>query len=110
MNAKAIGAGLNLLFQVKAAKLPLPTVEYRFHPTRKWRFDLAWPDRKLYVEVDGGTWVSGRHSRGAGYERDCEKLNAACLAGWRGFRFTTAMVTSGYALTAIETALTNGIR
>jgi very-short-patch-repair endonuclease len=95
----------NLLFQCRAARLPMPIPEYRFHPTRKWRLDLAWPDRWLYVEVDGGTWVGGRHNRGKGYEADCEKLNAACLQGWRGLRFTTAMVKDGRALTALETAL-----
>lgn len=95
----------NLLFQVRAARLPAPTPEYRFDPIRRWRLDLAWPERKVYVEVDGGTWVGGRHNRGAGYERDCEKLNAACVAGWRGLRVTTAMVKDGRALTAVEQAL-----
>lgn len=95
----------NLAFQCRAAGLPQPTLEHRFHPTRRWRLDLAWPDRQLYVEVDGGTWIGGRHSRGAGYERDCEKLNAAALAGWRGLRFTTAMVKDGRALESLQRAL-----
>ena len=95
----------NLIFQLRAAKLPAPTPEFRFHPVRKWRLDLAWPDQRLYVEVDGGTWVGGRHNRGAGYEKDCEKLNAACVAGWRGLRVTVAMVKDGRALSAVEQAL-----
>ena len=99
------GYSQNLIFQVKAAKLPAPTVEFKFHPVRRWRFDLAWPDRKLYVEVDGGTWVGGRHNRGKGYEADCEKLNTAAIAGWRGLRVTTAMVKDGRALVAVEQAL-----
>ena len=33
---------------------PALTPELRFHKTRKWRFDYAWPDRKLFLEVDGG--------------------------------------------------------
>jgi len=37
----------------------------------------------LAVEVDGGTWTGGRHTRGAGFEADCEKLNAAVIAGFR---------------------------
>ena len=94
----------NLSFQCRAARLPMPVPEYRFHPVRRWRFDLAWPALLLAVEVDGGTWVSGRHTRGAGYERDCEKLNAAVLLGWRVLRFTTGQVTSGQALTVLEQA------
>ena len=95
----------NLIFQCKLAGLPAPTPELRFHPVRKWRLDLAWPEQRLFAEVDGGTWVGGRHNRGAGYERDCEKLNSACLEGWRGFRFTTAMVKDGRALAVLEQAL-----
>lgn len=95
----------HLIFQVQAAKLPLPTPEYRFHPVRKWRLDLAWPAQRLYVEVDGGTWVGGRHNRGKGYEADCEKLNSAAVAGWRGLRVTTAMVRDGRALGAVEQLL-----
>lgn len=98
------GYAENLLFQCRAAKLPLPTPEYRFHPIRRWRLDLAWVDRKLYVEVDGGTWIGGRHNRGKGYEADCEKLNTAALQGWRGFRFTSAQVKSGAALNVLQQA------
>lgn len=29
--------------------------EHRFHPTRRWRFDFAWPDEKVALEVEGGT-------------------------------------------------------
>ncbi len=95
----------NLVFQCKAAGLPEPTAEYRFHPVRKWRMDLAWPERQLYCEVDGGTWVGGRHNRGTGYEKDCEKLNTAAVMGWRGLRVTTGMVKDGRALAALEQAL-----
>lgn len=66
--------------------------EYRFHSGRRWFFDYAAPDIKVAIEVEGGTWVSGRHSRGAGYARDCEKYNNAALLGWTVFRFTTDMI------------------
>jgi very-short-patch-repair endonuclease len=85
--------------------LPEPVAEYRFHTTRRWRFDYAWPQLRLALEVDGGAWVGGRHTRGAGYEKDCEKLNAALLAGWRVLRFTTGMVQDGRALAVLQEAL-----
>ena len=28
--------------------------EFRFHETRKWRFDYAFPSHKIAIEVDGG--------------------------------------------------------
>jgi hypothetical protein len=68
------------------AGLPEPEFEWRFHPTRKWRFDLAWPGHKVALEVDGGIWVAGRHSRGAGVKADWEKVNTAQLLGWRVFK------------------------
>lgn len=99
------GYAWNLKTQCKALQLPEPVLEYAFHPTRKWRFDFAWPDHQIAAEVDGGTWIGGRHSRGAGYERDCEKLNAAAVLGWRVLRFTTAMVKDGRAVRSIADAV-----
>ena len=66
--------------------------EHVFNPTRKWRFDFAWPAAKVAVEIDGGTWGNGRHSRGAGYAADCEKLNNAAMLGWCVIRLTPAMI------------------
>lgn len=62
--------------------------EYRFHPTRKWRFDLAWPDSMVALEIEGAVWVQGRHTRGSGFAKDMEKYNAAALLGWRVLRTT----------------------
>jgi very-short-patch-repair endonuclease len=57
---------------------------------------------RLAVEVEGGSWIAGRHVRGRGFEADCEKYNAAVLLGWRILRFTTAMIESGAALSAVK--------
>ena len=86
------GGSAALLVQIRALKLPLPELEWRFDAVRKWRFDLAWPGKRIGMEVDGGVWSGGRHVRGAGFEKDCEKCNAATLAGWRVYRVTTGMV------------------
>lgn len=68
------------------------TPEHKFHPSRKWPFDYAYIPKKVAIELEGGTWVGGRHVRGAGYSRDCQKYNAAALLGWRVFRLTTDMI------------------
>ncbi len=73
---------------VQAAGGPPPEIEYRFHPPRRWRFDLAWPSHRVAVEYEGGTWTRGRHTRPAGYSADCEKYNAAVMAGWHVLRYT----------------------
>ena len=68
--------------------------EYRFHPTRKWRFDYAEPQAMIAIELNGGVWSGGRHVRGAGYLRDREKINAAQSMGWRVFELGTGQVTA----------------
>ena len=65
--------------------------EHRFHPDRKWRFDVAFPTFKVAVEIEGikhyGKGI-GRHQSAAGYRRDCEKYNAAAELGWVVLRYT----------------------
>lgn len=81
--------------------------EHEFATTigRRWRFDFAFIDKKLAIEIDGGIWVQGRHSRGAGMEKDNEKINTAVLMGWRVLKFSTGQVKKGYALKATKEAL-----
>lgn len=94
-----------LAFQLRAAKI---TGWVREHPVcegRRWRFDFAWPDRQIAVEIDGGIWTRGRHVRGVGIEADHEKLAAAAIAGWRVLRVSPGQVTAGIALGWIERVL-----
>lgn len=70
-----------------AQAMPAPVREYRFHPSRKWRYDFAWPDIKLAVELHGGG-QRGRHSTIAGMTADCDKHNTAVSLGWRVLTFT----------------------
>jgi very-short-patch-repair endonuclease len=85
----------DILFEKIEATSPLR--QHRFHPKRRWLLDFAWPARKVAMEVDGGTWSGGRHVQGAGYEKDCEKLNEAALLGWTVLRVTGKMVKDGRA-------------
>ena len=62
--------------------------EYRFDEDRRWRFDIAIPDKWTALEYDGGIFNNGRHVRGRGFYSDCEKMNMATLKGWRIYRFT----------------------
>jgi hypothetical protein len=85
--------------------IPEPTPEYRFHPTRRWRFDFAWVPQKLALEVDGGAWVGGRHTRGKGFIADQEKGNAAILLGWRVLHCTPRDMLNVAILLTIREAL-----
>ena len=96
--------------------------EFIFHPTRKWRFDFVISDfddqhkldvcmermpghlvkKAIAVEIEGGTWSRGRHTRGSGFAKDCEKYNTAAALGWRVFRFTAQMVEDGSAIKFLE--------
>jgi very-short-patch-repair endonuclease len=96
------------LQQVRALGLRVPLPEYSFHPTRRWRFDFAWPFVKLAVEIEGGVYAQGRHTRGAGFEADCVKYAEAVLLGWRVLRFTTRQVESGMAIEYVEQILREG--
>lgn len=66
--------------------------EHRFDAVRRWRFDFAWVRQRVAVEIEGGAWTQGRHTRGVGFGADCAKYNAATLAGWRVLRFTGDML------------------
>jgi hypothetical protein len=95
----------------KLARLPASEPEYRFAAEhvglgpglrgrlaaiglRDWRFDRAFVKEHVYVELQGGVYTVGRHTRGAGYTSDLEKANAATLLGWMGLFFTSQMLKS----------------
>lgn len=91
-----------LALHVLALRLPEPVREYRALPDRKFRCDLAWPELKLCIEVDGGELMQGRHNRAAGMASDCEKQNLLVLAGWKTLRFTGQMVKDGRAIALLQ--------
>ncbi len=77
-----------------AANGPTLTPEFRFHPERNWRADYCHEPSRTLIELEGGTWSGGAHTRGKGYAEDAEKYNAALVAGYRVFRLTGEMITA----------------
>ena len=76
--------------------------EFKFHPTRKWSADFHLKGKKVLVEVEGGIWSNGRHTRGKGYLGDLEKYNTATMMGYQVIRFSTEQVKSDKAIEKIE--------
>jgi len=103
-----LGSMLELLFyaQLQSAKLHDDCVrELVFAPPRKWRFDFAWPEQRIAVEIEGGSWVQGAHVRGGHFESDIEKYNAATERGWQVYRFSSDMVEDGSAIRVMRRIL-----
>lgn len=73
---------------IRWARLPQPLEEYRFDRQRRWRFDFAWPEQRVAVEVDGET----AHARYHQTSRDALKRNAAQVQGWRVLVWTGSLI------------------
>lgn len=69
---------------------------------RKWRIDVAFPAARLAVEIEGGVFTGGRHTRGAGFMDDMEKYNELSMMRWHLLRFTPKEVSGGRAANEIE--------
>lgn len=80
--------------------------EYLFHPERLWRFDYAFWNPRIAIEIDGGTWRKGGGAhRGKGFLRDLEKGREAVILGWRVLRFTPQERDNGTLLQTLERLL-----
>ncbi len=87
-----------------------PVYEYLFHKPeegkkrRLWRFDFAWPELMIAVEIEGGTYSvkKSRHTTGKGFDADCIKYNCATEQGWRVFRYSTKQVMDSVAINQIK--------
>jgi hypothetical protein len=86
-----------------AAGLPKPKYEYQFHPERKWRFDILF--RKVAVEIQGGLFCAGRHTRGAALLKEYEKLNEAQIMGYKVLLVSTKQMDSLEVLNLVKRAL-----
>lgn len=96
-----------ILAQIQLNKRAFPAFvrEYRFHPDRRWRADFAFPEYRVIVEIHGGIWTSGRHTRGSGFAKDREKSNAAQLLGWIVLEFTPAEIKNETWINTLRQAL-----
>jgi hypothetical protein len=103
MNARSAGVSFDAMCRVLGLSQPVP--EYRFAPPRRWRFDYAWVEEKVALEVQGGLFVQGRHSRGAALLKEHEKLNTAAALGWRVMYCTPKQLRDGDALTWVQRAI-----
>jgi len=76
----------------------IPEREVKFCPLRNWRVDFLFRAESIIVEIEGGIWSNGAHTRGKHFESDAAKYNRATLMGYRVLRYSTAMVESGQAI------------
>lgn len=98
--------GDELAWQMQHALDEQPEREVYFAKPRMFRFDFAFRDQKLAIEVNGGVWKKkARHQTGIGFTRDCVKRSLAAIHGWRVIEVTPAHIQSGEALQWIEAAL-----
>ena len=81
--------------------------EYQFHPKRKWRVDFYLPQFGIAIELEGGVWSSGRHTRGSGYIADIEKYNEITAAGLMLIRVTYATINKRATFDLIERCISN---
>lgn len=84
-----------------------PVKEYVFHATRKWRFDYAFVEAKVALEVEGGVHTGGRHIRPRGFLGDMEKYNAAATLGWLVLRTTPDQLRTLSTVEMIKEAINN---
>ena len=103
-SADGLWVQLSLIMRYTPAKIER---EFRFHPTRKWRFDCALPVLKIGCEYHGGLFMSrrGGHQSVKGTRNDWEKLNEAQMLGWMVLQFGPDETRTGEAMNVIERAI-----
>lgn len=70
-----------------------PSLRKNIKNAKPYKLDFAHPDTRTAIEIQGGTWNNGRHSRGSGMKGDYSKLNYLQYDGWTVFQLSTDMIT-----------------
>jgi len=69
---------------------------------RRWRSDYYFPQGNLVLEIEGGAFTGGRHTRGAGFVKDIEKYNALTMQGIKLLRCTPSQLNTEQILINIK--------
>ena len=80
-------------------------LEYKFKHKRRWKMDIALPDKFICIEIHGGIFANGRHTRGMGFRRDREKMNSAQLLGHTVLEFDTGIMFDAKTIEDIDLAI-----
>ena len=76
--------------------IPTPEREHRFAPPRMWRFDMAWPQHMVAVEIEGLSYSGlSNHQMRSGFMKDAEKYEEALLRGWTVYRVPGPWIAEG---------------
>lgn len=59
---------------------------------RSWRADFVHRPSKTLIEVEGGAWSGGRHTRGKGFIEDATKYLRAWELGWNVLRLSSGQI------------------
>lgn len=104
-----------ILLEKHLAELGLKFVkEFAFALPRKWRFDFLVPfiwqgtrqlkkvRQDVAIEIEGGIFTQGRHTRGVGFAKDMAKYRIAAVMEYLVLRFSTTEILDGTARTFIQ--------
>ncbi len=69
----------------------LPPIERELTPIegRNFAFDFGFSEARVLIEIQGGTWRMGRHTRHQGYSNDWAKYNMATSLGYLTLAYTS---------------------
>ncbi len=57
-----------------------------------WKLDFSWPEWKIAVEIQGGSFVRGGHNTAMGQASDYERHNYLTGRDWKVIYFSTPML------------------
>ena len=94
---------VRLIYPELPAKLDskLEPLELVTFDVKQWRYDVIFPTVKLCIEVQGGVFTHGKHSRGENQVNDMYKSNSAQRVGYACFQFPPRDLSSGKAATDV---------